>query len=114
MYTASKSFVHKFTEAIDAEYRAAGVHCTVSAPGATETELFEVSGVVDFWDNNLLPQIAMLRPDTVARQAYAACMSGRKVIVHGVPNKVWAAVLVHSPKRVRYRLVDFLATMLDH
>ena len=114
MYTASKTFVHKFTEAIDAEYRDAGVHATVSAPGATETELFEVSGVVDFWETNLLPQISMLRPETVARQAYAAVMSGRKVIVHGFPNKVWAVALVHSPKRIRYRLVDFLAAMPDH
>src|SRR5581483_3740059 len=111
LYTAAKSFVHKLSEAIDGEYKPDGVHCTVSAPGATETEIFEIVGIVDYWDNNLLPQISMMRPETVARQAYAGCMAGRKVVVHGLPNKLWAATLLHSPKTVRYRLVDFLGRM---
>jgi short-subunit dehydrogenase len=111
LYTAAKSFVHKLTEAIDGEYRADGVHATVSAPGATETEIFEVVGVVEFWNENLLPQLSMMRAETVARQAYRACMDGRKVVVHGAPNKVWAFALLHSPPVVRYRLVDFLGRM---
>ena len=111
LYTAAKSFVHKLSEAIDAEYRDQGVHCTVSAPGATETEIFEIVGIVEYWDDNLLPQISMMRPEVVARQAYAGCMAGRKVVVHGAPNKIWAATLLHSPKAVRYRLVDFLGKM---
>jgi short-subunit dehydrogenase len=111
LYTASKSFVHKLSEAIAGEYAPDGVHCTVSAPGATETELFEVVGVEDYWQNNLLPQISMMRCETVVRQAYSACMAGQKVVVHGAPNKVWAATLLHTPKAVRYRLVGFLAKM---
>ncbi|GAA5162879.1 hypothetical protein GCM10023321_48910 [Pseudonocardia eucalypti] len=90
LYTAAKSFVHKLSEAIDGEYKPDGVHRTVSAPGATETEIFDVVGITDYWDNNLPPQISMMRPETVARQAYAGCMEGKKVVVHGAPNKIWA------------------------
>jgi uncharacterized protein len=110
-YTASKAFVLKLSEAIAAEYARDGVHCTVSAPGATATEIFEGPGITEYWDNNLLPQLAMMRPETVVRQAYQASMAGRKVVVHGLQNKVWAFTLQHSPPAVRYRLVDFLSNM---
>lgn len=110
-YTASKSFVLKLSEAIAAEYARDGVHCTVSAPGATATEIFDGPGITEYWDNNLLPQLAMMRSETVVRQAYDGCMAGRKVVVHGLQNKLWAFTLQHSPPAVRYRLVDFLSNM---
>jgi short-subunit dehydrogenase len=111
LYTAAKSFVHKLSEAIAAEYGADGVHCTVSAPGATETEIFEVVGITEYWNKNLLPQVSMMRPETVVRQAYAGCMAGKKLVVHGVPNKIWAFTLLHAPRSIRYKLVEFLAKM---
>lgn len=109
MYGATKSFLQKLTEALAAESKARGVLCTVSAPGGTDTEAFAASGITDYVSSRPLIQLTMMSPDAVAREAYAACMAGRRLIVHGWPNRTWAAALTHSPARTRYALVKFLA-----
>jgi short-subunit dehydrogenase len=110
-YVAVKSFVHKISEGIAGEYEPHGVHSTVISPGAVQTEMLTVVGVDDYWNNNLLPQVSMLRPETVARLAYRACMDRRRVVVPGLPNKIWAATMRYAPTPVGNRLVEFAARM---
>jgi short-subunit dehydrogenase len=111
LYIAAKSFVHKFSEGIAGEYADQGVHVTSSVPGGVDTEIFEAAGITDYWERNLPLQLTMLRPETVARQAYDACMAGRRVIVHGLPTKLWVASLTHMPRGLGYRLAQMFEEM---
>lgn len=111
LYIAAKSFVHKFSEGLAGEYAGQGVHVTSSVPGGVETEIFEAAGITDYWERNLPLQLTMLRPETVARQAYSACMAGRRVVVHGLPTKLWVATLTHVPRGLGYRLSQMFADM---
>jgi hypothetical protein len=111
LYVASKSFVLKFSESIAAEYESAGVHTTVSLPGATATALYDDTEIAEHMQNSVFMQLAMMRPEQVAREAYAACMKRKRIIVHGWHNKAFAFALVHSPPAVRYGLVEFSGKM---
>ena len=57
-------------------------------------------------DDNLLVQISLMRSETVVRQAYAACMRGERLVIHGVHHQLWAAALAHAPLSVRYKIVE--------
>lgn len=111
LYCATKAFVNKFTEGLAAEYEPHGVNCTASLPGSTETEIFAATGISEYADSNLFMQLAMMRSETVARQAYAACMQGRRLIIHGGHHKAWAFAMTHAPPKIRYSLVKFVAEM---
>lgn len=109
LYSAGKSLVHKFTEGLAAECEPYGVHCTVSLPGATDTEIFEASGTSNYATTHPGMQLAMMSPIAVARQAYRACERRKRMVVHGRHHKAWAFVLLHSPRSLRYRLCAFFA-----
>jgi short-subunit dehydrogenase len=108
LYCACKSMVHKFTEGLAAECEPLGVHCTASLPGATDTELSEASGMSEYARSNLGVRLAMMSPVTVARQAYRACEHKQRMVVHGRHHKMWAFVLLHAPRSVRYALCGFI------
>jgi short-subunit dehydrogenase len=109
LYSAAKGFTHKFSEGLAADYEKFGVHCTVSVVGATDTELQRTPAIWEYVGKNPFIQLTTMRPETVARQAYDACMAGRRVVVNGWSNKIWTFVLVHAPRGIRYRLVNFNA-----
>ena len=111
LYSATKSMLYKFTEGLAAEVRSRGVLCTVSVPGATDTEIFESSGISKWGDSSVIRR-ALMSPDGVAREAYEACMRGRRVVIHGVHHKATAFVLVHSPPAVRYKLTEMFLSQL--
>jgi short-subunit dehydrogenase len=111
LYSATKSMLYKFTEGLAAEVRSRGVLCTVSVPGATDTEIFESSGISKWGDSSVIRR-ALMSPDSVAREAYEACMKGRRVVIHGVHHKATAFVLVHSPPAVRYKLTEMFLSQL--
>lgn len=81
LYGASKAFVIRFSEAVDAENKAAGVHCTAVCPGFTWSEFHDVTGTRDRM--NRLPAFLWLTAARVAREGYDAVMRGEPVIVNG-------------------------------
>ncbi|MGW6730911.1 SDR family NAD(P)-dependent oxidoreductase [Nocardia sp. NPDC055029] len=98
IYSATKAMVQKFTESIAAEYAGSGIRCTVSIPGFTATEIFEVEGGgFEGIKDNPAYRAMMMSPATVARQAYDAVMSGKPQIVHGVHHKVMGVLLHNTP-----------------
>jgi short-subunit dehydrogenase len=107
LYSACKSMVHKFTEGLAAECEPFGVHCTASLPGATDTELFEASGTSEYARSNIGVRLAMMSPVAVARQAYRACADKQRMVIHGRHHQIWAFVLLHAPRSVRYALCSF-------
>ena len=81
LYGASKAFVIRFSEAINAENAPKGVNATAVCPGFTWSEFHDVTGTRDKMNN--MPGFLWLKADDVARQGYEAVMNGRPVVVNG-------------------------------
>ncbi len=81
LYGASKAFLIRFSEALDAENAPHGVHVTAVCPGFTWSEFHDVTGTRD--KMNQVPGLLWLKAEDVARQGYDAVMKGQPVIVNG-------------------------------
>jgi len=102
LYSSVKSMLLKFTEGLAVECAPSGVHCTVSIPGVTASEFFDRNRMSAHFAGHLAAQHAAMCPEDVAREAYAASMAGRRVIVHGRQHKLATFLCVHAPAPVRY------------
>jgi hypothetical protein len=111
-YNATKGMVIRFSEAIDAEYRALGVRCTVSLPGPTPTEIFTQPGSSADVAQHPLFRHLQTSPATVARQTYAAAMAGKPFVVPGLQFKPLAAVLQYAPAPLRRKLSVALCNVM--
>jgi short-subunit dehydrogenase len=81
LYGASKAFLIRFSEALNAENAARGVSVTALCPGFTWSEFHDVTGTRD--QMNKVPGLLWLEAATVAREGYDAVMRGDPVIVNG-------------------------------
>jgi uncharacterized protein len=81
LYGASKAFLIRFSEALDAENGPKGVNVTAVCPGFTRSEFHDVTGTRDRM--NKMPAFLWLEADDVAREGYDAVMKGRSVVVNG-------------------------------
>jgi uncharacterized protein len=95
VYYASKAFVNSFSEALAFELRGSGVTCTVSCPGATQTEFSLVAGT----DQSKLFRMGAATAESVAAEAYRAMMKGKPMVVHGAKNKLAVQMLRVGPRK---------------
>ena len=93
-YYASKAYLNSFSEALHFELRDTGVSVTLSCPGPTLTEFAELAGI----EQSRLFQLSAARADRVARQAYAAMLRGRALVIHGALNWLGVQLLRISPR----------------
>jgi uncharacterized protein len=108
MYSPAKSFLLKLTETLAQEYEEKGINVTCCIPGATATEFFEANRMATF-GQTLKAQAPMMRPETVARQAYEACERKKRVIIHGWHHKILMVLAVHGWPKLRYGFVHAIA-----
>ena len=96
-YSAAKSYVLNFGEALNYELRGTGVSCTVLSPGITRTEFLEVSGQTP----SLYQRIAMMESRKVAEIGIQAMFKGKMSVIPGVFNKfsIWLMKLL--PARIK-------------
>lgn len=89
LYGASKAFLIRMSEALDAENAPKGVHVTALCPGFTLSEFHDVLGTRDRM--NKMPGFLWLKADDVAREGYDAVMKGQSVVVNGAVYRflVW-------------------------
>lgn len=85
-YSAAKSFVLSFGEALAFELRKHNVKVTVISPGVTKTEFLQVAGQ----EPSLYQRFAMMDSPTVTRQGIEAMLRGRTSVVPGLFNAVTA------------------------
>jgi uncharacterized protein len=93
-YYASKAFVNSFSEALAYELEGTGVTATLSCPGATATEFAGHAGNAE----SLLFRMGAADSAGVAREAYQAMMSGQRLVIHGITNKIGVQALRMSPR----------------
>ena len=96
VYSGTKAFVLKFSEAVINELKDTAVTMTVLQPGATETDFFHKSGgeTSKEWQENSLAD-----PADVAKDGYKALMSGESKVVSGTKNKVMTAMSNVMPEQ---------------
>src|SRR5436190_24229320 len=73
MYGASKAFLIRFSEALNAEGQAYGINATALCPGFTYTEFHDVLGTREQMNN--LPGYLWLKADDVVLEGYNAVMN---------------------------------------
>jgi short-subunit dehydrogenase len=103
-YSAAKSFILNFTEALSYELRGSGVVATALSPGIVATEFLQVSGQ----QATRYQRLAMMDSPTVARIGVEAMLKGRPSLVPGRLNaaSVWSNRLL--PRRVSAALAHRL------
>jgi short-subunit dehydrogenase len=88
-YSAAKSYVLFFGEALDYELRGTGVRCTVVSPGVTATEFLEVARQKP----TAYQRRAMMQAPQVARIGVDAMLRGKASVVPGLLNALGAAMV---------------------
>jgi short-subunit dehydrogenase len=102
VYYATKAYVLSFSESLHSELKARGVRVTVLCPGPVPTEFAARAGISEGLAPGLLTQTA----ETVAQAGYSGLMSGKRVVVPGLANKLVTLVIRIVPRRLLLRIVD--------
>lgn len=99
-YSATKTFVRYFTEAIAEEVRPQGVYMQVLCPGFTHTEFHEKADIA----KGKIPDFLWMESADVVRDSIAAMEHGQTVCVPGAVNKAITAVGAATPNAVSAKL----------
>jgi len=103
LYPGVKSLMVKFSQSLDAEYRAAGVRVTAICPGFTRTEFAAEAGIADVMERE--SRMFWQTAEAVAETAIRANERGRVVVVPGWHNKVAVALMRGLPEPVVRRII---------
>ena len=102
LYSATKAFLIKFSQALAAEGARHGVHVTAVCPGFTFTEFHDVNGMRA--QVSRVPRWMWMDAASVARQGYDAVMAGTPMYINGRVNRAIALLVRVLPQR----LVNYL------
>jgi len=103
-YSAAKSYVLFFGEALHYELRDTGVNVTVVSPGVTKTEFLEVAGQ----QPSLYQRAMMMESVDVTRHAIDALLGGKASVVPGFKNAALAQSTRLMPRQLAARMADRL------
>ena len=106
IYYSTKAFVLSFSEAIAEELRNTRVTVTALCPGPTHTNFAERSGT---GETRLFKQSVVASAEEVARYGYAAMMSGKRVAIPGMGNKL----LMQAERLAPRRFVTFMTRKIQ-
>jgi short-subunit dehydrogenase len=95
-YSAAKSYVRSYSQALNYELRGSGVSSTVISPGVTETEFLRVSGQRRTWFHNA----TMMTSAEVAAIGIRAMLARRYSVVPGFMNWLTSLFTFITPDRI--------------
>lgn len=96
LYPGVKSLMVKWTQALDAEYRAAGIRATVVCPGFVRTEFATAAGIQEIIDRD--GRLFWQSADEVAEATIRANERGKVVLIPGWHNRLAAALMRGLPE----------------
>ncbi len=96
LYPGAKSLAVKFSQALDAEYRKAGIRVTAVCPGFVKTEFAEANNTQHLMDES--PRLFWQSADAVVEATIRANERGKVVVVPGWHNQVAAILLRYLPE----------------
>lgn len=96
LYPGVKGLMLRFSQSLDAEYRAAGLRVTAVCPGFTKTEFAEQAGVAEIMqrEHRMLWQTA----DAVALATIRGNERGKVVVIPGWHNRLSALLMRSLPE----------------
>ncbi|HEY5008584.1 MAG TPA: SDR family oxidoreductase [Caulobacteraceae bacterium] len=97
LYSATKSFLVKFSESLHLETRDQGVHVSALCPGLTYSEFHDTNQTRESLER-LTPDWLWLGADEVAAAGYEAVEANRIICVPGAPNKAIAVLAKLAPE----------------
>lgn len=97
VYSATKSFVLSFSEAVNNEVRDKGVTITALCPGPTSTSFRSAAAMEK---SGLFKDGKSAGPKEVAEYGYKAMMSGTPVAIHGMKNYIMARAANLFPRKI--------------
>ncbi len=98
LYPGAKTLMIKFSQALDAEYRAKGIKVTAICPGFTKTEFAAANATAHLMDE--APRFFWQSAETVVESAITANEKGRVVVIPGGHNRLAALALRLLPQRL--------------
>lgn len=101
VYYASKAYVISFSEAVAEELRDTGVTVTTFCPGPTATKFARTAGLEN---SRLFKMGGVASAGEVAHFAYSAMMSGKRIAIPGMRNKVIAQSNRFAPRGLITRI----------
>ena len=102
LYSAVKSFVNRFSQSLDIEYRGTGVNIVSICPGFTYSEFHDVAGNRETM--NKLPSFVWLTGPRIVRDAHEAVEAGKgPVIISGWVYKLTALAMRILPENMMTR-----------
>ena len=84
VYSATKSYIMSFSNALYGEFEKTGIKITLLCPGATETEFATKAHI----EHTLLFKFAVMKPDKVVKITYPKLMKGKRLVIPGLYNKL--------------------------
>lgn len=106
-YSAAKSYVLLFSEALDHELHGTGVNVTTVSPGVTATEFLKVAGQKP----TLYQRMVKMQSPEVARQGIRALLHQRRSVVVGFFNAFSALLMRFTPRRWMTVLAEAMMTI---
>jgi uncharacterized protein len=106
-YSAAKTYVLHFSEALDHELRGTGVNVSIVSPGVTATEFLKVAGQ----QPTLYQRMVMMESPEVARQGIRALLRQRRSVVPGFFNAFSAFLMRFTPRRLMTILSDAMMSI---
>ena len=96
VYYASKAYVLSFSEALANELAGTGVTVTALCPGPTDTEFQKQAGLEK---TRLFSNPFVRDARSVARAGYEGMLSGKRIVIPGVANRLLAQSVRFAPRR---------------
>jgi hypothetical protein len=103
LYPGVKGLMLRFSQSLDAEYRAAGVKVTAVSPGFTRTEFAEQAGVQEIMDQ--APRHFWQTAEAVVKAAIEGNERGKVVVIPGWHNRLAAAMMRGLPEPLVRRVI---------
>jgi short-subunit dehydrogenase len=100
IYFATKAFVFSFSVALAEELAGTGVTVTTLCPGSTQTEFFERAEM-----GPSRRDLLMMDAGVVAEIGYRGLMTGKRIVIPGVLNKITSTLAKHTPARLSAKVV---------
>ncbi len=107
VYSACKSFLNTFTEALHFELKGTDVRLQALCPGMTRTEIFDVAGA----DPSAVPGLMWMEASDVVDESLGALERGTLVCVPGVANRALSSLTRLVPGEAAGRIARFLSDL---
>lgn len=86
LYAATKAFINSFSGALREEVQELGINVSCLAPGPTDSDFFNKSGVASDLDLSTVK----MKPEEVAEEGVTGMLNNKALIIPGVSNKLGA------------------------